>query len=409
MHTAFVADRTSWRTGQASIPHYERLRNVATGAAGDSGARAELLGDFLSDAASAIIEGRRLSPRRVERYQQQGATAARDGVDLSALIDLYLSAAWRLWREIPRLTASASGVRPAPLLDAGESMLRTTDDVVAAVAAGYQHANAALVSQSAATRREFVDDLLANHGEVGELAERALAFGLRLSARHRVAIIHRASERIDETNALLGYASEACRGLAGSPPFLTTTKDGNLTVIVEGTSDASRAAVARVGETLRRAAPDLMLGVGRSRAGESGPMRSFREATECLRLAERFPAEEAGAYADDLLIHLSLARDPKLLEELVANVLTPLEALRGGAQDGVATLQAYVDHRGSATATAHALHLSVRGLTYRIERIQGLLSQDLNTPQDRLTVELALLAAKLLDWPHCPLNSDNGA
>lgn len=381
---------------------------MAAGAAADSGVPAELLGDFLAEAATAIIRGKRLSARRVERYQQQGATAARDGVDLSALVDLYLSAAWRLWREIPTLTASASGVRPAPLLDAGEGMLRTTDDVVAAVAAGYQHANAALLSQSAATRREFVDDLLANHGEIGELTERALAFGLRLSARHRVAIIHLEAERINETSVLLGYAAEACRGLPGSPSFLTTSKDGNLILVLEGADDASRDGIARVAQSLRRTAPGLELGVGRSRAGESGPMRSFREASDCLRLAERFPVAETGAYADDLLVYLSLARDPALLEELVSSVLTPLEALRGGPQDGVTTLQAYVDHRGSATATAQALHLSVRGLTYRIERIQALLSQDLDTPQERLTVEIALLAAKLLDWPNQPLGGLDG-
>lgn len=135
-------------------------------------------------------------------------------------------------------------------------------------------------------------------------------------------------------------------------------------------------------------------------------MRSFREATDCLRLAERFPVDVAGAYADDLLVHLAFARDPALLEELVMNVLTPLEALRGGPGDAVTTLQAYLDHRCSATATAQALHLSVRGLTYRIERIQGLLSQDLNTAHERLTIELALLAARLLDWPDQPLGRE---
>ena len=399
-----MADPAARRQRKVLVPHRERLEQVAAGAASDSGVPADFLGDFLAEAAAAILQGERLSARRVERYRQQGDRAARAGVDLSRQVDLYLSAAWRLWREIPQLTASPPGVSPAPLLDAGESMLRTTDDVVAAVAAGYQAANAALLSQSAATRREFVDDLLANHGEAGDLAERAMSFGLLLGAPHRVAIVRRPAMRIDETNVLLGYAAEACRGLSGTPPFLTTSKDGNLIVVVEGAADATRDAIGRVTETLRRTAPDLLLGVGRSRAGEGGPMRSFREAADCLRLAERFPVDDAGAYADDLLVYLALARDPALLEELVTNVLTPLEALRGGPRDAVTTLQAYLDHRCSATATAQALHLSVRGLTYRIERIQGLLGQDLDTAHERLTIELALLAARLIDWPAQPLS-----
>jgi hypothetical protein len=395
-----MTTKASTRPRQDSDPHRERLQSVAAGAAADSGVGAELLGDFLPEATSAIIQGKRLSARRVARYRLQGDVAARDGVELSALVDLYLSASWRLWREFPHLTEAGSpGAHPAPLLDAGEGMLRTTDDVVAAVAAGYQHANAALLSQSAATRRELVDDLLAGHGQVGELAERALAFGLRLAAGHRVAVVHLDAQRVDETNVLLGYASEACRALPGSPAFLTTSKNGNLIVIVEGADLSSRAAIAGVAAALRRSTPDLRLGVGRCHAGESGPMQSFREAGECLLLADRLPVDSDGAYADDLLIYLSLARDDALLAELVGSVLAPLENLRGGVRAGVQTLQAYLDNRGSATATAQALHLSVRGLTYRIARIQSLLSQDLDTPQERLTVELALLAAKLLGWP----------
>jgi DNA-binding PucR family transcriptional regulator len=391
----------------AADPLADRLRRVAVGASEDSGVIPGLLGDFLAEAAQAIVRGKRLSARRVQRYSQHGEAAARDGVALSALVDLYLSASWRLWRELPTLTATVAGpASPAPLLDAGESMLRTTDDVVAAVAAGYQHASAALLAQSAATRQEFVDDLLANHGLPGELTERASSFGLRLAARHRVAVVRLDSERINETNVLQGYAAEAGRNLPGSPSYLITTKDGNLIVIVEGSDEASKSAVADIAGVLRQSRPDLRLGVGRSRAGEAGPMRSYQEATACLRLADRIPVGDGGAYADDLLVYLSLDRDPVLLEELVRSVLLPLESLRGGPGDGLATLQAYLDNRGSATATAHALHLSVRGLTYRIERIQGLLGHDLDDPQQRLTVEFALLAAKLLDWPERALESE---
>lgn len=397
------------RTSADAARERARLAAVAAGAASDSGVSAELLGEFLTEAAQAIRTGRRLTDRRVRRYESQGDLAARDGVALSALIDLYLSAAWRLWREIPILAMSVDGSSPAPLLDAGEGMLRTTDDVVAAVAAGYQRAHAERLEQSATTRREFIDDLLANHGEPGELAARAEVFGLQLSARHRAAVLHLPDHRIEESSVLIGYAAQACQALPHSPQFLTASKDGNVVVVLEGPDDDTRRGAAEVARVVRASRPEVALGVGRGRGGESGPMRSFREATQCLQLAHLIDVPRDGAYADDLFAYLALWRDRELLEELVTGVLVPLTDLRGGAGEAIETLQAYLDNQGSATATAGALHLSVRGLTYRIERIQAALSHDLHDPHQRLTVALALLAARLLDWPAQELASPDAA
>ena len=109
--------------------------------------------------------------------------------------------------------------------------------------------------------------------------------------------------------------------------------------------------------------------------------------------------------ADDLLVFLSLFRNRPLLEDLVRSVLTPLTAVRGGAEEQLATLQAYFDNRGVATSTARALHLSVRGLTYRIQRLRAALHHDLDDPEQRLTIELALVAARLLDWPRTAITA----
>ncbi len=47
------------------------------------------------------MSGRRLRRAELEGYAARGAEAALAGVALRALIDLYLSACWRLWRELP--------------------------------------------------------------------------------------------------------------------------------------------------------------------------------------------------------------------------------------------------------------------------------------------------------------------
>jgi hypothetical protein len=379
-----------------------RLEKVAVGAARDSGVSADLLGAFLVEAAGAIANGRRLSAERVERYQLQGAAAVQRNVELSALIDLYLSAAWRLWREVPHLGA-AGGSGTAMLTAAGEGMLRTSDDVVAAVAAGYQRASSAALMQATSDRREFVDDLLANHGTPGPLAERAEAFGLRLAGPHRVAVAEVAHARLDEGHVLVGRADAAYQAAQRNLPHLVSSKEGRLIIIVGTDVDTSGTELEQVLASLCAENPTIRAGIGRTWPGEGGPMRSYLEAVDCLAVADRLGLEPAISRADDLLVFLSLYRNRSLLEDLVRSVLIPLASMRGGAEEQLATLQAHFDNHGVATTTARALHLSVRGLTYRLQRLRSTLTHDLDDPQQRLTVELALVAARLLDWPRTPL------
>lgn len=386
---------------QTSAQLTARLAKVATGAASDSGVSAELLGPFLAEAATAVANGQRLSAAQVELYQRQGEAAVQHNVELSALIDLYLSAAWRLWREVPHLMAGRSGA--AMLTAAGEGMLRTSDDVVAAVAAGYQRASSTALMQATSDRREFIDDLLAHHGTPGELSRRAEAFGLRLTGVHRVVVAELRDRRIDEANVLVTRAGAAYQAAPGNLPHLVTSKDGRLIVIVGTDTDPTGAQTQHALEDICRAHPTLRAGIGRAAAGESGPMRSYLEAVDCLAVADRLRMAEPVSRADDLLVFLSLFRNRPLLEDLVRSVLVPVAGMRGGVDEALATLQAYFDNRGVATSTARALHLSVRGLTYRLQRLRAALNHDLDDPQQRLTIELALVAARLLDWPETAL------
>jgi PucR C-terminal helix-turn-helix domain/GGDEF-like domain len=396
--------RTAPTPGEPDGPRLAaRLEKVAAGAAADSGVSADLLGEFLAEAAAAIAHGKRLGGSRVKRYELQGAEAARRNVDLSALIDLYLSAAWRLWREVPHLGSVAGRSAAATLSAAGEGMLRTSDDVVAAVAAGYQRASITALMQAASSRREFIDDLLANHGTPGELAQRAEAFGLRLAGPHRVAVAVLPERRIDEANILLSRAAAACEAAQGKPAHLVTSKDGRLIVVIGAHGESSAGVLQSAMTRVCGDEPTLRAGIGRSWSGESGPMRSYLEAVDSLQVAERLELAESISRADDLLIFLSMFRNRVLIDDLVRSVLLPLDGMRGGAADYLETLRAHFDNHGVATATARALHLSVRGLTYRLQRIRAVLSHDLDDPQQRLTVELALVAARLMDWPQVPL------
>jgi DNA-binding PucR family transcriptional regulator len=72
--------------------------------------------------------------------------------------------------------------------------------------------------------------------------------------------------------------------------------------------------------------------------------------------------------------------------------------VRGGAQPLLDTLTAYFA-TGCVAAAARRLCLSVRVLTYRLERIQQLTGADPADPAHRYTPQTAVIGARLLDWP----------
>ena len=85
-----------------------------------------LLGDYLPAVVDASASGRRLTAAELASYGRSGEQAAESGVALRGLVDLYLSATWRLWRELP-----AEGDTLTALRAAGLAVLRAADDAVA--------------------------------------------------------------------------------------------------------------------------------------------------------------------------------------------------------------------------------------------------------------------------------------
>ena len=80
------------------------LDPIAAAAAQDAGGiDAELLVDFLPALVAAVATGNRLGRRDLALYRDAGRKAAARGVAMRALLDLYLSAAWRLWRHLPEV------------------------------------------------------------------------------------------------------------------------------------------------------------------------------------------------------------------------------------------------------------------------------------------------------------------
>lgn len=375
------------------------LDGTAALAAGDAGIAPELLGDFLHVLVAAVEAGEQVSGKQLRTYRALGDEAARQGVALRALLDLYLSAAWRLWRHLPAVTGAAED--PHGVVVAGEVILHAVDDVVAVLAEGYQLARRALVRAQVSARREFVDDLLSGTAAVASVLQRAAGFGMDLSGPHAVAVV-RAERPFTDQSPVLATLERAVQGGKGDAQAMLASKAGRLIVVFAA---PDRAAVDHV---LGRLTAGLgrrpwQIGLGRSGTGAEGVATSYREALDALDLAGRLRLDTPVVEARDLLVYQVLLRDRPALADLVDSTLTPLLGARGGAGPLLDTLAAYFASGGNSAQTARALHLSVRAVTYRLDRIHELTGYDPVRPEQRLALQIAVSGAALLGWPHHPI------
>ena len=382
----------------------EVLAEVAASGAADAGAvPVELLGDFLAVLADAVGAGTPIPAQRLRAYRTLGERAARRGVALRALLDLYLSAAWRLWPHLPPVRDARK--RPDGVVVAGQVMLHAVDDVVAALTEGYQLARRTLVRAQESARREFIDDLLSGTSDVAGLVHRAAGFGLDLSGPHTVAIVTAEREFVDGS-PLITSLERSILGLKGDAQALLASKEGRLVVVFAAPDHAAVAHVAgRLGETLRRARKgrtsvgDWQLGIGRPGVGADGVVAAYRDAQQALDLAHRLDLPAEVVELRDLLVYQVLLRDQEALRGLVEDTLSGLRSARGGAVPLVETLAAYYAAGNNATAAARALHLSVRAVTYRLDRIRELTGRDPDRPEDGFVLHVATRGAQLLGWP----------
>ncbi|MGZ3144482.1 PucR family transcriptional regulator [Lentzea chajnantorensis] len=356
----------------------------------------ELLGDFLPLLADAAANGRRPRRSELEAVEALGRRAAELGVSAGTAVQLYLSASWRLWRELPVVARSTDSevVRAA-----AEAVMHAVADAVAILADGYNSARRRMVRREEALRRELVDDLLRGDADVGGVVERAEPFGLDLTRPHQVALAA-PRRRLPDVDAATSSLERLVLDLLGDRDVLVAAKDGLVVVLAPGESEALDLGSLMLAELdrLPRGRP-WRVAVGRAYPGSYGIARSYEEAREALTMAARLHLDTPVIRAEQLLVYRVLVRDQPAIVDLVNAVLGPLRKARGGAEPLLATLETYFATGDVATETARQLHLSVRAVTYRLGRIKALTGCDPTDPGHRFTLHTSVLGARLLGWP----------
>jgi sugar diacid utilization regulator len=398
-----TAARRSGKTEDTSDAAW--LVAVSEAAAKDAGVSADLLGGYLPMLADATVAGRRPHQRELDAVNVLGRQAAEQGIPTSSVVDLYLSAAWRLWRELPRISRSNDSevVRAA-----AEAVLRVLDDAVAALVEGYQAAQRQMIRREVSLRRELVDDLIRGDADVAGLLERAEPFGLDLGQSH-VITLAAPSERLPDTEMAVSSLERMILDHFGDRDVLVASKDGMLVVLSPTapllTSVRKRAPRGDLAELVHSQLEQLPAGSpwrvasGRPYPGAYGVARSYEEAREAIALADRLTLEAPIVRTRDFLVYRVLVRDHVAIRDLVHDALSPLLEARGGAQPLLDTLEAYFAAGEVATEAARKLNLSVRAVTYRLDRVKEITGHDPADPIDRFTLYTAVLGARLLGWP----------
>ncbi|MGQ4350129.1 MULTISPECIES: PucR family transcriptional regulator [unclassified Streptomyces] len=346
----------------------------------DRGNAVHYLHGYAEILADVSATGRRLTRDEIESRRALGEQAADAGHGLRALISEHLTAARTVW---PQTNAPA------------DTALAAVQQVIDAFAEGYERAQRHAVRQEEAARREFIDDLLYGRSDLGRLAERAVRFGLRLSHAHAVAVAEGPAV-YDEGDAVPRQVERALIGRFGDRDILLTTKDGRLLCIAPGHQDDVLAYFAKQAYA---ATDGGRVAIGRPQPGPGGVVQSYEEALNALELAERLGLDDPVLRAADLLVYPVLTRDRQAMADLVLDALGPLRTARGGAQVLLDTLTAYFECGCVAAEAARRLTLSVRALTYRLERIHKLTGANPADPAHRYMLQTAVIGARLLDWP----------
>ncbi len=135
------------------------------------------------------------------------------------------------------------------------------------------------------------------------------------------------------------------------------------------------------------------VGIGRSLTGTQGIRQSYDEASEAAEVARRRGLRRLRsehALLDRVFLG-SLSAG-----ELAEQVLQPLmDEPEGRRQMLLETLEAYLDNGASVTATARTLNLHAQSLRYRLKVLRDVLEDELDDPEIRLQLHMAVKSRRL--------------
>lgn len=308
-------------------------------------------------------------------YVRLGRGEQRVGRTLDSLQAAYRIGARVAWRRIAAAGRRAElGAEPLTLL--AEAIFAYIDELSADSVEGYAEAQATAEDLRGRRQQELVMLLLGEApAEPADIAAAAQSAGWRLPQ-------------------LLAVAACADRDLGDVAGRLPTD---TIVTVVEATGCILLPDPKGPGrlDQLRKAAGSTTIAIGSAVPAEQAS-KSW-ELARALLLATTTGAVKSDGLlqAEDHLADLLLVGNPHLTSLLAAKRLAPLADLTPKAQQRMqATALAHVRHHGNAVAMANELQVHPQTARYRIARLKELFGSDLDDPDKRFELELALRASR---------------
>jgi len=360
-----VADEITAAIADA-IPEYRQPMGGAFGR-GVRDAIEETLRQFLAQLGRPATGER---PGR-EVYIALGRGEFRAGRGLDALQGAYRVGARIAWRRISE-AAIAAGLEGTTLALLAESIFAYIDEISAESVEGYASAQAASAGERSRERQGLVRLLVAGELDEAEAQARAGAADWplpRLAAA--IAADHRDAERFA---AIVGEGAIGAR------------VDGLVCVLVGDPDVPGRA------ERIRRAVEGRLVALGPT-GPWSAVSESWARAAGCIGLVRDGVLEERFIVASEQLGLLALHASPALVRDLAATRLAPLAGLTPAAGARLQqTLLAWLRRQGNVALVADDLHVHPQTVRYRLARLRERFGADLDDPDARFELELALRA-----------------
>jgi len=304
-------------------------------------------------------------------FEQIGRMQWRQGIPIGTLLAAYQLGARQTWRLIARQSLQHE-LSPEVLTALAESVFCFVDQLSSASAAGYLDEQSESAAAREQSRDELVELLLSDRSDSQAVRTAALRAGWRLPATAAVVLVGRQSEaggtaisRLDQSclrmrqGGLLG-AIVPDPGAPGRRQRLATALCGASAIVGNSVTLAQLPASARI-------------------AGIAARLQQ-----EGVLTADPLFVDE---HLDAIIVH----NDPRLLQTLRRQCLQPLEGLPAGSQASLReTLRSWLRHCGDRRAIAAELQVHPQTVRYRMGRLRELFGDDLDDPNHRLKLLLAL-------------------
>ncbi|HET7419245.1 MAG TPA: GAF domain-containing protein [Candidatus Dormibacteraeota bacterium] len=262
-------------------------------------------------------------------------------------------------------------------------------------------------------RGDLVEEVLAGGLESDEaerIARQAERLGHRLPQRAWVVVLEADDDKTEAALAARGQQDRLDGALSGVvrsrlPGALTLVRSASAVFLVPDEIAPDLAAAEKLGAQILAAAAPVMkpgsasVGIGNIANGVGELARSHIEARQALRLTRRAGGRaRVASYRSLGAFRLLLeVQSPDALRRFVEELLGPLlDYAQSRDTPLLETLEALSAARWVRRAAARHLGIHINSMTYRVERIESLTGLQLDDPETRVAISIALRARAML-------------